>query len=172
MVSCQGSLDRRVYVAPEATQPNVVFLTGVGHGVADTYTGDMYDPILSVGAYDPAEVAGKVIHFLSCDTALTLGPDVVANGCRAFFGYDTVLIYPPEEEATVLECDSEIDRAFADGLTAQQVYQRVRDLFDKRIGERQGAGAWYAASALATIRDHLRAPSVGAQWGSPGATIL
>jgi hypothetical protein len=45
----QESLARRVYVAPEARKPQVIYITGVGHGGYDSYTGDFYDSIFSVG---------------------------------------------------------------------------------------------------------------------------
>src|SRR2546426_11497225 len=48
---CQESLARRLYAAPEARNPNVVYITGVGHGAYDSYTGDFYDPIFSMGNY-------------------------------------------------------------------------------------------------------------------------
>jgi hypothetical protein len=75
--------------------PNVVYLTGVGHGFPNSYTGDNLDPIFSVGQFGSKEVSGKIVHFLSCETAATLGPAFVAKGCRAYFGYSDNFTYPP-----------------------------------------------------------------------------
>jgi hypothetical protein len=167
----QGTQARRCYVAPEAAKPNIVYLSGLGHGLADVLMGHNFEHLFQVGQYRPVEVAGKIVHFQSCRTALQLGQDLVTNGCRAFFGYDILVAYPPEDQDTFFECDSEIDRAFADGSTAQQVYDRVIALYNQRIAERQAAGNWTSAAALETLRDHLCAPSVAARWGSALAKL-
>jgi hypothetical protein len=38
----QGALARRIYVAPEARKPEVEYLSGVGHGSYNLYTGDIW----------------------------------------------------------------------------------------------------------------------------------
>ena len=38
-----------MYVSPVARQANIVYITGIGHGAYDSYTGDFYDAIFSVG---------------------------------------------------------------------------------------------------------------------------
>jgi len=126
----QGPLARRHYVAPEARKPEVEYLTGVGHGSYNLYTGDHGDVIWQVGNYHPDEVKGKIVHLLSCQTARDLGTDFVRNGCRAYFGYDENFTFYMAEKDTFFECDSEIDKAFGDGLTAAQVYDRVKKLYD------------------------------------------
>ena len=69
IVRRQGESARRTEVAAQARKPNVVYLTGVGHGFPNSYTGDNLDPIFSVGNFSPEEAAGKIVHFLSCETA-------------------------------------------------------------------------------------------------------
>src|SRR6266851_1116868 len=72
----QESLARRVYVAPEAVKPHVIYMTGVGHGGYDSYTGDFYDTIFSVGNYSPEECfAGDEVN----DFSVTLFRAVVAD---------------------------------------------------------------------------------------------
>jgi hypothetical protein len=168
---CQGKLARRHFVSQEARKSDVVYLTGVGHGSETTYTGDNGDPILSVGSYAPAEVAGKVLHLLSCQTAAQLGPDCVANGCKAYFGYDVNFTFVPKSKDIFFECDSAIDRAFARGLSADAVYALVTRLFKKRIAELSAGGSDYTAATLETDLDHLCAPSVDARWGDPKAKL-
>jgi hypothetical protein len=170
-VRCQGPLARRYYVAPEARQPNVVYVTGVGHGSDDTFSGDQYSVIFRVGDYSPEECERKIVHFLSCQTARALGRDLVAHGCRAFFGYDVDFTFSTAEGDIFFECDSEIDRAFADGLTAAQVYDRVVRCYSRRIAELRAAGHLYVAAILEMDRDHLRAPSSGPQWGDRQARL-
>jgi len=168
----QGMLARRHYVAPEATKPEVEYLTGVGHGAYNLFTGAYGDVIFQAGRYHPDEAAGKIVHLLSCQAARDLGPDFVVNGARAFFGYDENFVFFTAEQDVFFECDSEIDRAFADGLTAAQVYDRVTRLFDQRIADLRGAGKLREAATLEFNRDHLRCPSSGGtRWGDPRAKL-
>lgn len=167
----EGKLARRYLVAPEATKPNVDYLTGVGHGLTDLYTGDQGDRIFEVGAYAPEESQRKIVHFLSCQTAQSLGPDFVKHGCRAYFGYDVNFTFTWDSADVYFECDSEIDRAFADGLTADQVYKRAYQLFTRRIEELQNAGKMYSAATLAADRDHLCAPTLHQRWGDTNARL-
>jgi hypothetical protein len=67
------------------------------------------------------------------------------------------------------QCDSEIDRAFADGFTAADVYGRVVALFNKNIAALRAQGSDYKAATMEFDRDHLRAPSSGPQWGDLNA---
>jgi len=174
-----GSLARRYVVAPEVSKPNVDYVTGVGHGLADLYTGDQGDPIFRVGQYAREESERKIVHLLSCQTAQLLGPDFVEHGCRAYFGYDKNFTFTSDNASLFFECDSEIDRGFSDGLTAEQVYRRVHALYSKRIAEMNRAGKVYVAGTLEFDRDHLRAPVVidqagnraTAQWGTPNARL-
>jgi hypothetical protein len=171
IVRLQGPLARRTYVAPEARKPNVDYISGVGHGGYDVFTGDYYDPIFSIGNYSQEESQGKIVHFISCETARDLGPDFVAHGCRAYFGYDENFSFQKDDSDIFFECDSEIDRAFADVLTASQVYDRVKTLFDKRVAVFRANGQYYKAATLEFNRDHLRAPSSGPQWGDTQARL-
>uniref|UniRef100_A0A7C2P305 Uncharacterized protein n=1 Tax=Schlesneria paludicola TaxID=360056 RepID=A0A7C2P305_9PLAN len=168
----QGTLARRYYVAPAVREPGVDYITGVGHGLSDLYTGDQGDVVFRQGDYHPDEAAGKIVHLLSCQTARELGPDFVQSGCRAYFGYDVNFTFYPDDQDIFFECDSEIDKAFADGLSADKVYARVKKLYDKRIAELYAAGKLYVAAALETDRDHLRCPSAGGSaWGDPAAKL-
>jgi len=171
---CQGAMARRIYVAPKAQQPGVAYLTGVGHGSYTTYTGQFYDPIFQVGNYLPAEARGKVAHFLSCETARDLGPDFVRNGCRAYFGYDEDFVFVTADQDVFFECDSEIDRAFADGLNAAQVYDRVKALFAQRAADFRAQGKQNSAATLESDFDRLRCPSsppAPNAWGDPHAKL-
>ena len=171
IVRCQGPLARRIYAAPAARRDDVVYVTGVGHGSYTTYTGDQYDPVFEEANYHPDEPKGKIVHFLSCQTAARLGPDFVQDGCHAYFGYDENFTFDPNIADVFFECDSRIDREFADGRTAADVYRRVIDIYNRRISDLDDAGHAYAARLLEFDRNHLRAPSVDPRWGSEQAKI-
>jgi hypothetical protein len=133
--SYQGKSARRHFVAPVARTPNIVYITGSGHGNPQEFTGNRGTPIFSVGNYSSEESEDKIIHFLSCETAAKLGLYLVNRGCRAFFGYDDYFFCVLEVSDVFWECDSEIDRAFAEGVTAEEVYDRTATLYQKRIQE-------------------------------------
>ena len=170
----QGTSARRTEVAPQARRPNVVYITGVGHGFRDSYTGDNLDPIFSKGHFRREESEGKIVHFLSCETAAGLGPHFVSNGCRAYFGYSDEFTYPPILAEVFFECDSEIDRGFADGLTAHQVFKRVMARFQKHIDRLKSTGDGgdlFNASVLEVDLRLLRAPSTGSEFGDRKAKL-
>jgi hypothetical protein len=167
----QGSIARRSYVAPAVRQANVHYITGLGHGSYESFTGDFYDPVFSVGNYSPEESGGKIVHFLSCETARSLGPDFTLHGCMAYFGYDENFSFQPDTADLFFDCDAEIDRAIADGLDATAVIERVRAVFNKHIAELQAQGSNYKAATLEFDRDHLRSPADGKQWGDVSAKL-
>ena len=172
IIRCQGKSARRVYVQPEVCRDDIVYITGVGHGVYTTYMGEYCNPIFDIGEYQAKELNNKVAHFFSCQTAAELGPDFVNNGCLAYFGYDEDFIVPMYISDAFFDCDSEIDRAFADGLTAKDVYDRVIDYYNGKILELKEGKHYDAAVALEYNRDHLCAPSVNAKWGDKKARIV
>ncbi len=169
----QGSLARRYYVAEEAAKEDVQYITGVGHGSHDTYTGDYLEPIFQVGHYEAEEVRGKIVHLISCQAGRELGPDFVKHGCLAFFGYDENFSFPSnEKQKWFFECDSEIDKGFARGLTAQQVYDRTIALYNEIIEAFDAEDDLDNAALLETNRDHLRCPSSGGKkWGDTSARL-
>ncbi len=173
LTKLQGSLARRCYVVGESTQDGVQYITGVGHGFEDTYTGDYGEPIFQVGHYEAEEVRGKIVHLLACQAGRKLGPDFVKQGCLAFFGYDMDFTFPMNHNrAMFFECDSEIDKGFAEGLTAREVYERTIALFNETIAAFDAAGDIDNASLLETNRDHLRCPSSGGKkWGDTSARL-
>jgi hypothetical protein len=68
--------------------PDVVYISGFGHGYDNLFTGQHGEVLWKVGSYDPREAQGKIIHLMSCLTARRLGPDLVDKGARAYFGYE------------------------------------------------------------------------------------
>ncbi|MBA7636980.1 hypothetical protein ES703_44612 [subsurface metagenome] len=67
--------------------PQSDIIIGVGHGDEVSFTGQNEADILEVGRYDPREVEGKVIKLLSCQTGVSLCPDLVARGAAYAMGY-------------------------------------------------------------------------------------
>ena len=171
LIRCQGGLARRIYVALEAVKDNVRYITGVGHGSPDTFTGNYGEVIFSCGKYSDKEANGKIVHLISCETAQLLGPEFVANGCRAYFGYDENFAFQMDTIDVFMECDSEIDRGFANGLNAGEVYTSAINLFNKYISQLRASGEDYKAATLEFDRDHLKCPSSDSRWGDPSVSL-
>lgn len=165
-----GTDDDRVRFVPLAKNSLTGYIGGIGHGAYTLYTGHAGNRILEVGMYDPAEVGGKAMHFLSCQTARTLGPDTVANGARCYLGYDENFTFvwddggtPVNEFLLFAKADSIIDITMANGGTAQQAYDAAVQAFNAGMAQVPGSAA---ATWLKYDRDHLRL------LGNPATTVL
>ena len=182
----QGKLARRHFVAPIAREIHIVYITGLGHGCSNMFTGDRGMPIFKVGEYSPKESQNKIIHLLSCETAIELGIDMTSHGCQAFFGYDAPFIYVKDTSEVFWECDAEIDRAFVEGMNAGEVYNRVAEYYQRSIqkykdefinslinGSNQEMVDTLRKvfSNLQHNANHLCSPSVSSRWGDVGAKL-
>jgi hypothetical protein len=176
IVSLEGVHDNRQEFEAAAKAAFVVYISGVGHGGPATFTGDgnsQTDPILQVGAYDPAEVKGKAIHLLSCQTAKQLGPDVVAKGAKAYSGYYENFNFvwddpntPGDEQEPFWRCDSTFDICMAQGYTVAQAHQATIAAYNAAIA---AAANTAAATWLTWDRNYFRSPVVDAVYGDPAA---
>jgi len=161
MVVLTGSNDVRSKFVPEAKNGATVYISGIGHGNYTTYTGNYGDHILEVGLYDPAEVKGKAIHFLSCETSGKLGPDTVAKGAKSYVGYTENFILQWDDGSTpainefqlFAKSDSTFDIWMANGATAQQAYDATVQAFNAAIAQVPGT---VAATYLTSDRNHLK----------------
>lgn len=167
-----GPLARRLYVSSELHRANMIYITAMGHGDERSFTGDFFDPILQIGSYTVDEARGKIFHLLSCRTAAQLGPDLVRNGCRAFFGYDENFTFVPGKIEAFLDCDAEVDCAILSGHSASEVYQATRGAFERQVAEFRKSGQYYTAAVLEFDLDHLRSPVDGSAWGDPRAVLV
>ena len=171
----QGHDDIRANFIPLAKNPLTVYIGGIGHGAYTLYTGDAGNHILEVGNYDPAEVKGKGIHFLSCQTAAQLGPDTVAKGALFYDGYTENFTFVWDDAATPVnemqlfeKADSTFDLMIASGATAQQAYTAKTQAFNAAIAQVPGTAA---ASWLTFDRDHNKLLGAGATTIQPSRTI-
>ena len=169
LVRCQGPSAFRENVASEACQEGITYITGSAHGSDTTCFEYDWCTIFEVGDYQPEEVEGKVVHLLSCQTAAELGRDFVKNGCLAYFGYKGPFAFDPYFPDIFLECDAEIDKAFADGLTAAEVHDRVVAFYEQRISELNVAGEIETAS---TLKENLYNLCTPAMYGYRQVCIL
>lgn len=149
-------------VSAKATQTNISYIIGVGHGRDNSFRGYRNQPVFRVGGYEMEEVRGKVIHLLSCFTASNLGVDVLSHGCRAFFGYREEFAVPASNQKEMDDLaelffgsDAEIDLAFAENVPLNEILERVRRKFDENIARLNAQGKRESAAALESNRDLL-----------------
>jgi hypothetical protein len=170
-VRLHGHDATRVNVVQKLKDPAIKYITGVGHGNADVFTGDNGSIVFKVGQYDKSEVRGKIVHFLSCVTAKKLGPDFVKNGCKAYFGYEEPFAFNDHYKEVFFRCDAEIDLAIADKLPALEVHARAEKMFKQAVNLLNDEGQFYIAAMLQTDLNILRSPVYGTSWGDPDAKI-
>jgi hypothetical protein len=166
-----GPLARRGFVVPATMNAGVSLLTGAGHGTYSSFLGFNMEAIYAVGAYDPREVTGKIAHFLSCEDAKSLGPDLVRNGCIAYIGYDENFVFDPSSSDIFFQCDAQIDMGLANGLSVGAAVSQAVAFFKQKIAELYASGNGRAASMVEVNLSHLRSPLDGSAWGDPNAVL-
>jgi hypothetical protein len=161
IIVLKGVDDNRTKFVPESKNGLTVYISGIGHGAYTLYTGHNGNRILEVGTYDPNEAKGKGFHFLSCETAKTLGPDAVAKGAKFYAGYteNFHLVWdnpasPVNEFECFAEADSTFDIAIANGATAQQALNATIASFNTQL-IKPGIPGTVSATWLSYDRDHL-----------------
>jgi hypothetical protein len=167
-----GPLARRGFVAPAAMAQAVSLLTGAGHGTYTSFTGFNLESVYEVNGYNPQEVNGKIVHFLSCENAQQLGPNLVQNGCRAYVGYDENFTFDPDSADLFFQCDAQIDIGLANRLVVGDAVTRAIAFFRQMISTLVSQGNQRAASMLEVNLSHLRSPLDGPQWGDPNAALV
>lgn len=161
VVVLKGLDDVRTNFTSQAKNGLTVYIGGIGHGSYSLYTGHAGNHILEVDQYDPAEVKGKVIHFLSCETAGQLGPDTVSKGAKSYAGYSENFVLQWDDSSTpavdefllFAKSDSTYDLMMANGATSQQGYNATVQAFNAAISQVPNT---VAATYLTYDRDHLK----------------
>ncbi len=156
----KGTDDIRSLFTPEAKRSLTVYISGVGHGNYTLYSGHWGDILLEVGCYDPAEVQGKSIHFLSCRTGRQLGSDAVEAGADSYLGYNENYILQWDDGSTpavdefelFARSDSIYDLMMACGGTAKRALDATLQAYNAAIAEVPNQ---VAATYLTWDRDHL-----------------
>ena len=172
VVLLRGNRAVRIYLEQELVRTDVVFLSGSGHGLYDEFQGNDGLAVLEKNEYAPNEVAGKIIHLLSCNTAFQLGTDVVANGCKAFFGYDVPFTYHYEYIDYFMQPDHHLILAVLNGSSARDVHEIVIRKYNDAITSLEQKNADpYVIADMETDRDHFCSPSVHGSWGDLNSSL-
>lgn len=139
--SLAGDEVTRANVQARLKSPTVVYCTAAGHGLADSFYGQMdaegvFEQVLGKRRYDPLEAKNKIFHFLAClcgYPGIGLGQDLVNNGAKAFLGYSDKFQLLIRARREFLDCDMEIDIALLEGDTVGEAYDRAIAKFNETI---------------------------------------
>jgi hypothetical protein len=170
IVSLTGSTNVRSTFEAAIKNTWVTYTSGIGHGSPTIYSGNAGSYLWQVGGYDASEPKGKVIHLLSCLTAQTLGPDLVTNGAKAYFGYHPSFYINWSYPDVFWACDSAIDHGFSIGMTAAEVHHLAYYVYNTMITTMTGIHS-PTATTLTGDRDGLRTPVSGSSYGDQNANI-
>jgi hypothetical protein len=128
--------------APYCKLPDVVYISGFGHGHDNRFGGQHGEILWEVDSYDPTEVQDKIIYLMSCRTAKELGPDLVYEGAKAYFGYEDNFVFlhiptitDPLQDPIAdvfFQCSSNVDRRLVDGQSAGTVYDETKEMFREK----------------------------------------
>ncbi|HXV63310.1 MAG TPA: hypothetical protein VEK15_21605 [Vicinamibacteria bacterium] len=144
-----GQLAERTKIKPALQNAEVVYVTGSGHGVKRAFLDRPTNGTALLHGDHNDDFAGKIVHLLSCWAAEGLGPELRQDGCRLFVGYKGLFSFflnNDDLEEQVLECDSLIDRSFAEGKTAAEVKALVRKCCAETVQNLEDGGHLYSAS--------------------------
>lgn len=122
-------------------ESNPIYIFGVGHGNATTYTGYQGNHLLKVGDEESARIAkGRHFVLLSCRTGARLLPWLVEQGAVACQGYDedfTFIIdkqnYPDSYATPFFLSHILGDIALLEGKTHKEAYDIVYNKFTEYI---------------------------------------
>lgn len=161
----------RAYLAPEL-MAGADFLSGSGHGNEMEFIGNDRNPLLETGGYNKQEAAGKIIHLLSCSTAYNLGQDLVNNGCKAFFGYDTLFFFDARYLDEFLGPDHAIDILISQGSTVAQAHHEAIRVYQETINKMMDKGVDSSiVGRMQTNLNHFCSAVTNPVWGSPEASL-
>jgi hypothetical protein len=133
----------------QVIQPNVnlnintnppAYITGAGHGLTDSFIGFGGVQIWN-SEEDLTLLKETIVHLLSCDSGVALGPAMVRDGVLAFWGYTRRFLFSHEIPSPndlsqdtlagrLIEMDCLIDIGVLDGQTAYEIYQAISDYYD------------------------------------------
>jgi hypothetical protein len=113
-------------------QNRVRYISGMGHGLYDSFTGFHNQPIWNSND-SLSHLAGTIVHLLSCQTGAVLGRSMIKDGVVAFWGYTVnFAFYRNRTSPTDLTTDS-----------LAEIYFKMDCIIDRGILSQKPADAIY-----------------------------
>lgn len=121
--------------------PEIVFLNG--HGLDDRICGQNDEVLLQIGNNEEL-LKSKVVYALSCQTGKKLGPKAVAEGTKAYLGYDEDFVFFTRKEKESKPLDDDRAKLFLEpsnqvmisllkGNSPSQAHQKSKKAFARNI---------------------------------------
>ena len=157
LTSADVTIDRVLDASRQ--HPKIALIHGCGHGVTwEILNGRQ--PILSISDSVSMKVteivSSRFIHLLSCETATELGPDLIAKGATAFFGYVNIITKTGGTQAILSEHDHLLDRALVNGLTVEQSVQEFSNRLVDAINVLRRTGTSDEIAEFCGFHDNFR----------------
>jgi hypothetical protein len=171
----------KLIVLPKATRPYLIaelnlgkigFISGSGHGNELEFIGSDRSPLFEVDNYNSNEVSEKILHFLACSCAFTLGMDLKNNGCKAFFGYDQIFVFIKEYLDEFLAADHILDISISEGKTASMAHDAYMIEYERVKSDMLKRGI--SSTVVGFLEENMKSfcsPTKSASWGDKNAKL-
>jgi hypothetical protein len=179
LIRCLDQNATAVDVARALKDPDVVFITGSGHGTFELFKGDNGTVIWDRKTLQSAQVRDRIVHLLACEAGGVLGSECIIQGAAAFWGYSDKFRYVPDptqptpvaadtRAAPFFKLDALIDEGILYGKTADTIYTDVQSAFWGMWAQLQNTRP-HASDAGDLMNNFVHL--VGPIWGNTTATL-
>ncbi len=118
--------------------PSLIFLNG--HGDEACAKGYEENPVVTINKNDYL-LKGKIVHIISCKTALLLGQFSVDKGCNGYIGYDGLFhiknLHPDPKLDSIskmfMEAVNGTSKILIMGGTLKEAYNKSQEIYEKNI---------------------------------------
>jgi hypothetical protein len=176
LIETNGANATDTHVTAILSGNSIQYISGLGHGLYDRFTGHQGRVIWSQSTMD--KLNGTVVHLLSCQTGGLLGRAMVNNGVAAFWGYTSNFSFPISNPTPTpldsdplpemfLKMDAIIDRGILSCKDSDAIYNSVTKYVVTLLEQKS-----LTTSHRAMLIDnyvHLVCPST--RWGNSDVTI-
>ncbi len=174
--ACKNADATRSKIDAKLTSNSVKFVTGMGHGLYTTFTGQ-HGAVIWDDSDNFSYMKDMIVHLLSCQTGALLGRKMVSDGVAAFWGYTVNFTFyhrnpvphaldsDPTAEM-YLRMDAIIDRGILKNMDSQSIYDAVTRYVAKALPKMKNAAQ---RSVLLDDYVHLVCPAT--TWGDAQATL-
>jgi hypothetical protein len=172
----------RIFVGPDATAANLAaatawagadLVTASGHGTAEALVefGGLR-MLLDCSAQLPP-LPNCIVQVTSCDCGWSLGPALVAKGCKAFIGYDDKLLLPQDDAdfGVVAACDGAVVQTLLAGGTAAEAWTAAKERYAATALSLRNTGQTLLAGLLEVDSRRLVSPANRTGLGDPEARL-
>jgi len=154
------------------------FLTGIGHGNANCFTGQNKKPMIVEGQSEGI-VANHAWYPLSCEVGASLGKAVVRTGCPAFCGYDKKFVFAlskrsgkgGEAARGFMEANNAVPLTLIEGGDFDDAYKAAQAKFQEWVEKEKKEGKKRRVKWLIHDKRCMVAPATSDAYGDGSTKI-